>query len=282
MRLGLIGYPLGHSASPWIHETFLSRIGINGSYMKFEIKPGATFKEDVEKIKKSGITGFNITVPHKETIIPLLDELSEEAKEMGAVNTVAYLNGKWTGYNTDGSGYLRALETAYPEIKQNKELNILLLGAGGAARGIYFALLKNGYSIIDIANRTVTGAESIRNSNKNIKTTKVKTLIEAEQDVSEYDLIIQTSSVGMEPNAEESIISLSKLKQNVIVSDIVYKPLKTKFLQDAELLGGRIHYGHTMLLYQAQYAFEIWSKLQVNTDDMNKSLYQLLNGGSPC
>lgn len=282
LKLGLIGYPLGHSASPWIHKTFLNRVGLEGSYDKYEIKPGATFEKEVLKLKESGIVGFNVTVPHKESIIPLLDDLSEDAKEMGAVNTVAYLDGKWTGFNTDGSGYLRALETAYPEIINNKNMKILLLGAGGAARGIYFAFIKNGYKHIDIANRTVTSAESIQKLNKGIVTTEVKTLNEAEQTITQYDLIVQTSSVGMEPNDDELIITFAELKENAIVSDIVYKPLKTKFLQLAEKLGGRIHYGHTMLLYQAQYAFEIWASQQVSADGMNESLQQLLDGGSPC
>src|SRR5699024_6096725 len=168
LNLGLIGYPLGHSASPWIHENFMKKIGETGTYEKFTIEPGPNFGESITKLKESCIDGFNVTVPHKETIIPYLDELSRDAKDMGAVNTVA-------------SGYLRSLENAYPELTTDKKKKILILGAGGASRGIYYALMKAGYESIDIANRTMETAKDIATLNDGLTKTNVKTLIEAEQ-----------------------------------------------------------------------------------------------------
>lgn len=272
LKLGLIGYPLGHSASPWIHENFMKKIGETGTYEKFTIEPGPNFGESITKLKESCIDGFNVTVPHKETIIPYLDELSRDAKDMGAVNTVAKVNGKWIGYNTDGSGYLRSLENAYPELTTDKKKKILILGAGGASRGIYYALMKAGYESIDIANRTMETAKDIATLNDGLTKTNVKTLIEAEQMLGEYDVIIQTTSVGMEPNINASIISLKQLKKDTIVSDIVYKPLDTKFLTEATKYSGRIHHGHAMLLYQALYAFEIWSGKEIPIENMDEAL----------
>jgi len=191
---------------------------------------------------------------------------------MGAVNTVAQVNGKWIGYNTDGSGYVRSLENAYPELATDKEQKIIILGAGGAARGIYYALMKTGYHTIDLANRTVSTAKEIATLNDGKVHTRVKTLEEAEATIGEYDVIIQTTSVGMEPNVQASIISLKHLKEKTIVSDIVYKPLDTKFLTEAKTYNGRIHYGHAMLLYQALYGFEIWSGKEVPIENMDEAL----------
>ena len=279
-KLGLIGYPLGHSLSPWIHGEFLKEAGLQGSYEKFEIPPDADFKKAIQQLIDQQIIGFNITVPYKETIIPYLDEIDDKAKKMGAVNTVRIHAGKLTGYNTDGSGYVRSLETAYPDFACNKtDKKLLLLGAGGAARGIYYALAEAGYVQIDIANRTKQSAESIRQLSEKAQT-KILSLPEAEVHAHAYDAIIQTTSVGMEPNEDDTPIHLQHLKQGMIASDIVYKPLETRFLREASLLGARLHHGHTMLLYQAQLAFEIWTQTSVGADKLEQELKKILEGAS--
>lgn len=222
--------------------------------------------------------GFNVTVPYKQDIISHLDMLDDTAKQMGAVNTVVYRDGKWIGYNTDGIGYLRSLESKYPAFFQNKSKHILLIGAGGAARGIYYALDRAGFDYLDIANRTKASAEEIAKLAELSKNTNVVSLKEAEEGIGNYDLIIQTTSVGMNPNADASILSFSQLKKDAIASDIVYQPLQTKFLKEAEKAGAAIHYGHTMLLYQAQYAFEIWTNKRVPMDDLDIQLQAILEG----
>lgn len=277
-QLGLIGYPIKHSLSPWIHEHFLKKTNLSGSYDIIEISLEENFSERIQQLRDQQIDGFNITVPYKQTIIPYLDELDANAKRIGAVNTVVLKDGKWIGYNTDGIGYVRSLEEAYPELFTNKSSRVLLLGAGGAARGIYDALTTSGFTYVDLANRTLSSAEEIAELKLPHTETKTFTLQEAEARLAEYDVIIQTTSVGMKPHIDKMVISLNHLKPETIVSDIVYQPLETTFLKTAQAKGAKIHYGHTMLLYQAQYAFEIWTNQQVEVGDMDEQLKSILEG----
>lgn len=273
---GLIGYPIKHSLSPWIHEQFMEKTKINGSYEIFEISLDSNFTEAINNLRKKNINGFNVTVPYKEEIIQELDELDNQANRIGAVNTVLNKNGKLVGYNTDGLGYVKSLEKAYPKIKESTP-NILILGAGGAARGIYNGLKSSGYLNIDIANRTLEKAEEIKQTNL-IGKTEVITLDRAEQVLNQYDIIIQTTSVGMKPNVDAQIINLTNLKSNVIISDIVYQPIMTQFLKSGKIQGANIHTGHTMLLYQAELAFNIWTEKQVNVESMDLKLQEILEG----
>ncbi|RDW21735.1 shikimate dehydrogenase [Oceanobacillus chungangensis] len=277
-RFELIGFPIKHSNSPWIHESFFNRSKLQGTYIKNEIPLEDDFAEKIMQMKARDIDGFNITVPYKQTIIPYLDEVDAVAAKIGAVNTVLNRNGIWKGYNTDGSGYLRSLESKFSTFGEDKSIRILILGAGGAARGIFCAFTEEGFTHIDIANRTMARAEEIAKLATDKTTTKILTLEEAEQSINQYDLIIQTTSVGMKPATDQSIISLEHLNTSCIVSDIVYQPLKTNLLTQAEAAGAQIHYGHTMLLYQAQLAFEIWTGELVSTENMDKELQLILEG----
>ncbi|MGJ9457035.1 shikimate dehydrogenase [Oceanobacillus sp. CF4.6] len=277
-RFKLIGYPITHSLSPWIHEQFLERSNLQGTYKIHEIKPEDSFEENIKRLKNEQIDGFNVTVPYKQAIIPFLDILDDTARKMGAVNTVAYKNGKWIGYNTDGVGYVRSLESKYPNLFNDKENRVLVIGAGGAARAIYYALDRYEFSNIDIANRTKASAEGIIESANSPRRTKILSLEEAEKNVASYELIIQTTSVGMKPNQEHAIISSNDMNLNTIVSDIVYQPVLTKFLRDSAKKGAMIHQGHTMLLYQGQYAFEIWTNKKINIGDMDTKLKDILEG----
>lgn len=277
-NLKLIGYPIKHSMSPWIHKEFLRRTEIAGDYSLFEINPEDNFEEKLQQLKAEQTDGFNITVPYKEKIIPYLDEIDKTAKEMQAVNTVVTKDRKWIGYNTDGIGYVRALKNAYPHLFQAKDLKILIIGSGGAARGIYYALAQAGQKVIDLANRTKMKAEEIAASGKDKINTAIYSISEAEGVLDSYELIIQTTSVGMKPNEEQAPLAISKLKEAAVVSDIIYQPIKTSLLQQAEQANGSIHYGHTMLLYQAQFAFEIWTGKQVDVSGMDTQLQKILEG----
>lgn len=229
----------------------------------------------MDLLREKNLDGFNVTVPYKEQIIDYLDEIDPYAKKIGAVNTVQCKDGKWIGYNTDGIGYVRSLESKFPEIQTDKTNRILILGAGGAAKGIYHALVESGYSSITIANRTKEKAESLTDQQPN---NEAITLEAASTRMDTYDIIIQTSSVGMKPNTDEIIVPISALKRGVIASDIVYQPLMTQFLQDAKAQGAHIHLGHTMLLYQAQYAFEIWTNLEPTMHQLDDQLQDVLEG----
>lgn len=274
-QFGLIGYPVKHSLSPWIHRHFLEQTGLEGKYSIIEISPDSSFSEEMARLKTSSVNGFNVTVPYKEKIIPYLDELDEQAKQIGAVNTVINEAGKWVGYNTDGIGYLRALHSHYPTLETKMEMNILILGAGGAAKGIIAALLQHGYRNVTIANRSIERAKNLATANERIS---VSSLAEVEESLHQYELIIQTSSVGMKPNTLESIISLQTLEEGTVVSDIVYQPLMTTFLKEAAAKGAHIHFGHTMLLYQAQYAFEIWTGKRPIIGSLEDTLKKQLEG----
>src|SRR5699024_10734291 len=274
-QFGLIGYPITHSLSPWIHGNFLERTSIKGNYEIIEIDPALSFSDEMMKLKERHLNGFNITVPYKEKVLDYLDELDEQAKHIGAVNTVLCKNGKWIGYNTDGIGYMRSLLQKYPTLTEKKSSNILILGAGGAAKGIFYALLANGYKQITIANRSVEKAKDLIDGEPN---SMAMTLHEAQQSLLQFDVIIQTTSVGMKPHADDMIISLDALKEGAIVSDIVYQPLLTSFLQKALSMNAHIHYGHTMLLYQAQYAFEIWTNERPIMDGLDEALQKQLEG----
>ncbi|GGB28835.1 shikimate dehydrogenase (NADP(+)) [Lentibacillus populi] len=278
-QFALIGYPIQHSLSPWIHEQFLKKAGLSGSYSIVEITPDESFEQRLTDLKREHINGFNVTVPYKQKIIPYLDDLDVEARRIGAVNTVVSRNGRWIGYNTDGKGYTRSLKQHYPAVFADKDIKIAIIGAGGAARGIYDALVTAGFHYVDIANRTVSSAEAITELQQDQTNTAVLSLAGLGNKLDHYDVIIQTTSVGMKPNQDKSIIQLApSLKKDSVVSDIIYQPITTEFLKQAKNRGAYTHYGHTMLLYQAQYAFELWTMKHVPIDDMENQLQQILEG----
>lgn len=277
-KLGLIGFPVEHSLSPWIHQQFLTMAELAGDYSIMEIDPKNAFEEKLQQIKDSRFDGFNVTVPYKKQIIPFLDQLDTGAQAIGAVNTVLRESGKWIGYNTDGIGYVTGLRHHYPSIFHQKQCHILVIGAGGAARGIFHGLSTNGFKRIDIANRTQSSAEMIAKLADTKTRTSILSLKEAEANLGYYDLIIQTSNVGMNPNVNDTIMSLEQIHQDSIVSDIIYQPIETQFLHQAAQKGASIHYGHTMLLYQAQYAFEIWTSRKIPAHDMEQPLQSKLEG----
>lgn len=272
LKLKLIGYPIKHSLSPWIQTSFLERSGLEGSYRLHEIASKEIFGEEMKKLREEEVNGFNITVPYKQTIIPYLDRIDITAERVGAVNTVSLEGNEWVGYNTDGIGYVQALRDKFPDMDRNIDVPILILGAGGAARGIFHGLIQAGYTNLTLANRTKSKCEDIMKGTS----ASVITLAEAEKNIAAYDVIIQTSSVGMEE--AKQIVDLSNLKAGTIVSDIVYQPLVTQFLKQAAEKGSRIHYGHTMLLYQAQKAFEIWTNKNVDVTGMDEEMITKIKG----
>ncbi|SET65537.1 shikimate dehydrogenase [Salinibacillus kushneri] len=278
--LGVIGNPIKHTLSPWIHQQFMNETSINGIYRPYEIKEDE-LKESFNLFKKMNIDGFNVTIPYKETMLHYVDDLDERARSIGAVNTVVNQGGKWIGYNTDGRGYIRSLKQSYADLDTFVK-NVLLIGAGGAARGIYDALNQESFPVVDIANRTRERAEGLLDSKENHVETSIYSLKEAQQNLQQYDLIIQTTSMGMTPNNRMMPIDLQNIKENTIVSDIIYNPIETSLLQTARKKGARIHYGHGMLLHQAALAFELWTGKTIDPNHILHELEQKLKGGSTC
>jgi shikimate dehydrogenase len=262
--------------SPWIHGQLMDQQDIEGSYELFDLDP-EDFDEQIQSSEIKNLDGFNVTVPFKEKIIPHLADLDDSAKELGAVNTVKNTSQGWVGYNTDGTGFVDSLIHDFPHCI-NDQTRVLLLGSGGASRGIYHALLRKDVATIDIANRTLQRAKAIIDQGTAAVDSHVLKLEEAAERLSDYDVIIQTTTVGMSPNDDQQIIPVNRLTKGTIVSDIVYRPMETKFLKEAKEYGARLHFGHQMLLQQAVYAFKIWTGTKPEASGLLEEFEKKLKG----
>ncbi|OOE13692.1 shikimate dehydrogenase [Fictibacillus arsenicus] len=264
----VIGDPIEHSLSPVMHNEAFKQAGIQGSYEKKKVTSG-DLPSFLQYLKESDYAGCNVTIPHKVAIIPFLDEIDPEAEKIGAVNTVVNNNGKLIGYNTDGKGFLLGLKEKIS--KPLREMNILLIGAGGAARSIAYALLQENPEKLFIANRS---AERLDLLVKDLNKICVEplSLKKAESELSSFDVLINTTNAGMYPNIDTEPILLTQLKNDAVVCDIVYNPLKTKWLQTAENKGAIIDNGVSMLVMQGAMAFEKWTGTFPDTNKMKEAV----------
>ncbi|MCH8987530.1 MAG: shikimate dehydrogenase [Chloroflexi bacterium] len=265
-RLGIIGYPIGHSISPVFQQAGLDHLGIDATYEKWEVTPERV-GEFVAGLRAPGSLGINITVPHKQAVIPFLDEVDEWATAAGAVNTIVNREGRLSGHNTDGPGFLRALlvETGYSP----RGTRALILGAGGAARGILLALARGGVDSLVIANRTLERAESLAKLAKDnsvlaeaISLTKTDGSADAlTQAAASANLIVNCTTVGMShgPDEHGSPLSAAQIPASAIVNDLVYNPLKTPLLEEAAAAGATTLGGLHMLVYQGVLSFQMWT-----------------------
>ncbi|MRX71340.1 shikimate dehydrogenase [Bacillus lacus] len=274
---GLIGWPVSHSMSPAIHNHAFSELNISGHYHAFPVSPQGLEKA-VAGLRALGISGFNVTIPHKVAILPYLDELDLSAELAGAVNTVKNSGGRLIGYNTDGQGYLQSLKEKAGEL-QGK--NILLIGAGGAARAIFYTLSHAGCRSIDVCNRTIEKAAELIQLNPAGTFGRPLAIQEAEDILSKYDVIIQTTSIGMKPHAGKSPIRLYNAKKTCIVSDIIYNPITTELLKQAEEKGLKTVNGVGMFVNQAALSFEIWTDRIPDKKGMERIVLDNL-GGTTC
>ena len=253
----LIGHPVSKSLSPEIHNYSFEKNNINARYLAMDVSKEG-LKSAVEGIRHLGIGGCNVTIPHKVDIIKHLDSLNEEAKLLGAVNTVKNEDGKLVGYNTDGLGFTDVLKDKDIEVR-NK--SIAILGAGGASRAISIMLAKQGIKDIVIFNRTVEKAKVIIDEIKD-KFPKVegeyKSLEKDDLDFKDIDILINSTSIGMYPNSDEMPLDPKVLSKDTIVCDIVYKPLETKLIKEAKKQGNTTVPGLDMLIYQGILSEEIW------------------------
>ncbi|MBI3399741.1 MAG: shikimate dehydrogenase [Deltaproteobacteria bacterium] len=278
--LGIFGYPIEHTISPAMHNAVIKALCLDMVYLPFEVKP-LQLKEAVNGIKGLGILGINITIPHKEAAIKFLDDVSEEAQLIGAVNTILNKEGRLIGHNTDGYGYFASLNE---ECNFNpKDKNIVILGAGGAARGIAAALAKKGAAKITIANRTIARAISlVKAFKKKFPSTKFRA-IGLDKNIlktcfQDINLLINTTSVGMKQK-QALKTPLDALARTAIVSDIVYNPLETLLLKKAERLGLTTHGGLGMLIHQGARSFKLWTGIDAPTEVMRKAALKTLKMG---
>lgn len=220
----VIGDPIEHSKSPAMHNVWFEEMAIDAAYIPVHV-PSHQLEAAIAGLKTLGASGWNVTIPHKTAIIPYLDELDELAEKMGAVNTVVRTKeGKLKGYNTDGLGFVRSLEEAVG--KSHKDKPVLLIGAGGAARGIAFAMQQQGYTNLTIANRTVANAQAMIDE---LGTGRAISLAQAEESLADFGILVQMTSAGLVTGDFSMPFSLNRLAKGAIVADIVYNPLMTPF-----------------------------------------------------
>ncbi len=253
---GVIGDPIRHSKSPIMLNRAFRETGVNGGYAAFHVTP-ERLEQAIAGVRGLGFRGLNVTIPHKVEVMQFLDEISEGAQAIGAVNTIVNENGRLIGYNTDGIGYVRSLkEEAEPDLSGK---TIVVLGAGGAARGILWALAQEGPAAIFVANRTEAKAVELAGSFPSAMRISAVPGNGLRSVVAEADVVVNTTSVGMSPNVDALPIDPAWLKPGAVASDLIYNPLKTAFLSRAEERGCRIHGGLGMFVYQGAYAFEYWT-----------------------
>ena len=263
----VIGDPIDHSLSPNIHNAAFRHLKLDHTYIAYKI-PAGELSAGIEALKAIKIAGFNVTIPHKIEMMKFLDEMDTTCKLIGAVNTVLNEDGKLKGYNTDMIGFLDHIKKKNLTIKDSQ---VLLLGAGGAARAIVTAMVKEKAGKITIVNRTLENANRLAEFAKkiggNVDTVSIQ---EANKLITDYKFIINSTSIGM--RNEPSPISTENISKNSIVYDIVYQPINTDLIKKSKENGATIIYGYEMLLSQAACSFEIWHKTEAPYDIMKKAL----------
>ena len=255
---GVVGYPLAHSLSPTMHNTGFAAIGLNAIYLAFESKNIEGF---IQAMRVLNIKGMSVTLPHKSSVIPLLDEVDGLAERIGAVNTVVNEDGRLKGYNTDAVGALRALE----EKMELSGKSCLMVGAGGAARAIGFILSEKGVKL-KVTNRSVDRGESLAHSLA-CPFIPLDALKEPKA-----DLLIQTTSVGMSPRGDECLVPERILRKDMVVMDIIYNPLETALLSLAKAKGCVTINGLSMFIHQGAEQFRLWTGLEAPISAMTRAV----------
>ncbi len=262
---GILAFPASHSLSPAIQNAGFKTLGINSSYDFFEITPDK-LEEFLSKVRKEKIRGLSVSKPHKQAIMPLLDSVDKVALKIGAVNTVYLKNGKLIGTNTDWIGIEKSL-LEKTEIKGKK---IVILGAGGAARASVYACKKNKAKTITVLNRTLSKAKALAKefaceygSIKDFKLYKP-------------DILIQATSAGLNKKEGIKIIPEKLLRKEMVVMEVIYSPLETKIIKDAQKTGAKTITGERMLLHQAVAAFKLWTSKKAPFKEMEEALNKAL------
>jgi shikimate dehydrogenase len=253
IKCGVIGHPIHHSKSPLIHNHWIAQYGLQGEYKAIDIA-AENLKDGVQKLIDEGYAGFNVTLPHKQEIFKLCAGVDDTARSIGAVNTVVIKNGELHGSNTDAFGFIENVKhQAFGVDFAHK--HAVVLGAGGAARAIVHGLIEAGAMKIILTNRTSDKAHEIAQANKNI--IQVVEWEKRDAALEGAGVLVNTTSLGMK-GKDSLIIDISRLPKEATVCDIVYAPLMTDLLQQAEHRGHQIVTGIGMLLHQARPAFEKW------------------------
>ena len=271
---GLIGYPVGHTKSPAIHNLLAERTGFDLAYGAFPV-PEGSLGDAVKGAFALGIFGMNVTVPYKQDVIPFLCDIDPLAKKIGSVNTLVRCESGYKGYNTDMPGLMRAFESDGVDIKGE---DIVVLGAGGVARAVVMLLEESGAESVTIINRNGDRAEELAGSVNEICGRNFARPLS----IGDYGrlpedrkfIVIQATSVGMYPDTEKAVIDDPAFYERVKVGyDLIFNPRTTRFMQLCEKAGARAYNGSKMLLFQGVIAFEYWTGINIS-DDLAKEVYE--------
>lgn len=259
----IFGNPVDHSLSPVMHNSAFDAVGYNGIYLAFRV---SDIVPAVEGMRALGIKGVSVTIPHKEAVMQCLDDVDEEARRIGAVNTVINRGGALKGYNSDGQGAVRALA----EKTGIRGRDVVILGAGGAARAVAYGVKSEG-GRPTIVNRTVTRGEGLAR--------ELDAPFVPLSDVKKIDapILINTTSVGMTPRCDDMPVRGDVLEKGMVVMDIVYNPLRTRLLETAHLRGCETIDGAAMLVYQGAVQFELWTGIKAPVEVMRQAVYESLH-----
>ena len=270
----VVANPIKHSISPFIHNRAFEATNTNGVYLAWEVE-GTDLAETVANIRRYQMFGINLSMPYKEQVIPYLDQLSEEARLIGAVNTVVNREGTLIGYNTDGKGFFKSL----PSFKISRK-RLVLLGAGGAAKAILAQAILDGVSQISVfvrsssMGKTRPYLEKIQNATGfRVDLFALEDIQELQDSITQADLLVNATSVGMDGSSQPIPTSIV-LPEKLMVADVIYQPFETPFLKWARNQGNQSINGLGMLLYQAAEAFELWTGKEMPTDQIWESLKQ--------
>lgn len=258
---GIMGDPVEHSLSPPMHNAAFLKLSLDNVYVPFHVKKN-DLQSAISGAASMGIKGLNVTIPHKTEVIKYLDYIDPTAKLIGAVNTIKFDENGIKGYNTDGRGAVKAIEE-FVDIKNKK---VIILGAGGAARAISFQMLLEGAGSILIANRTVEKAVKIREDiteklNADVKAVGLDS--DLEEQLENADILVNATPIGMYPHVNQKpLVTADMMHEGLVVNDVIYNPLKTGLLKEAEKAGAKGVSGAKMLIYQGVESFRIWTGIE--------------------
>ena len=261
--VGVFGCPVEHSLSPAMHNAAFAALRLSFIYVPFPVSPDA-LGTAIRSLPALGIVGVNLTIPHKENVLPFLDAITDEAREVGAVNTVHCVEGRLLGDNTDGRGFYEPLRELGLSLSGKQAV---VLGAGGAARSVVFRLLREGANVV-LTNRTLDRAERLAQDaagagyGAQVRIVDGKAERELGNAIAGAELLVHTTRVGMHPAPDAvPLIPLEAFHPNLLVYDLVYNPVETRLIQEARRRGCRTLTGVKMLVYQGAAAFERWTGL---------------------
>lgn len=272
--VGVIGWPVRHSLSPPMQNAALAEMGLNWVYVPFEV-PAEQVPQAVGAVRALGMVGINVTVPHKEAVARLVDELDPAAAVLGSVNTVVNRGGRLVGYSTDGMGFVRSVQEAKESLAAKR---VALIGAGGSARAVAHAVVGEGPQSLCVINRTFARAQELAElvRGMGVPVTALP-LDEAEDAVRDAQVVIDTTPVGMHPHADDApVVPPTWLHEGQCVCDLVYRPRDTVLLRAARERGARTVEGAGMLVHQGAIALELWSGRPAPVAVMRQALLEAL------